>query len=139
MTMNRRKMFALAGTAATSAVLQVAGGTAYAQENNSINLNIDGKNVTIENAPQKIKELNTFLENEDNFKQFAQDPDASLKKFNMTVDPDFIDQLKNRLNGKTSIKDLQSKVGQGGEDNATLWAVAAGSYSISSSKVAVAF
>lgn len=99
---------------------------------------VNGKTIEIKKPSKLNFELNKELNTDKGFADFLADPQAFTKKFDLDIDEDLANQLKNKLAGLKSVKDLESIVNWGG-DGATAWAVAAGSYSVASSKVAVAF
>jgi hypothetical protein len=105
----------------------------------SLSLQIDGKIVDVHSDKAKIFELNKALANPAGFKDFANDPKSFAAKFGLGIDPQISGQLKSKLIGINSLSELAAIHGGGGGVGATVWAVAGGAYSISSSKIAVAF
>lgn len=99
---------------------------------------VNGKTIEIKKPSKLNFELNKELITDKGFNDFLADPQAFAKKFDLDIDEDLANQLKNKLSGLKSPKDLESLVRSGG-DGATAWAVAAGAYSVASSKIAVAF
>jgi len=101
-----------------------------------IQLVIDGKPIDVQVENQRTEELNAALRDPEQFRLFAKDPKAFVAKFGMQIDKEVSDQLAKKLVGKSDL----SKLSSGAEmPQATIWAVAEGIYSVSSSKVAVAF
>jgi hypothetical protein len=105
----------------------------------SLSLSVEGKNVEIHHDTSKVFDLNKALTDQTKFKQFANDPKAFAAQYGLTIDHSVAGQLKTRLAGLDSLADVQSLTGGDGGDPATVWAIAAGSFSISSTKIAVAF
>ena len=105
----------------------------------TLSLQIDGKAVELHSDKAKVFELNKALANPAGFKDFANDPKSFAAKFGLGIDPQVSGQLKSKLAGVNSLSELATIHGGGGGAGATVWAVAGGAYSISSSKIAVAF
>lgn len=103
----------------------------------TLSLFVNGKTVEIKKPSKLNFELNKELNTDVGFASFLQDPKAFAKKYDLEIDQDLSNQLKAKLAGFSSLDELQKL--KGGDSGATAWAVAAGSYSIASSKVAVAF
>jgi hypothetical protein len=106
----------------------------------TLSLNVDGRIVDIKTPEKKNFELNAALQNPSDFREFAKDPAGFAKKFGLVIDKDISQQLSKKIASFDSLGNFQQflKAG-GGESEATLWAVAEGSFSVSSSKIAVAF
>ena len=104
----------------------------------SLSLQVDGKSVELHSDTSKVFEMNKALANPAGFKDFANDPKAFAAKFGLGIDQQVSHQLKGKLTGVGSLSELTALHGGGG-NGATVWAVAGGAYSISSSKIAVAF
>ncbi len=108
---------------------------------NTISINVDGKIIDIKNPKRGGWDLNKALLDPKNFKDFANDPQAFTGKYGFKVDADISAKLKDALKGVDSLEQLRGLVGTRDPSivGATVWAVAAGSYSMASSKIAVAF
>lgn len=105
---------------------------------NTLSFLVNGKTVEIKKPSKLNFELNKELHTDKGFADFLADPQAFVKKFDLDIDVDLANQLKNKLAGMRSVKDLEFYT-RGGENGATAWAVAAGAYSVATSKIAVAF
>ena len=105
---------------------------------NTLSFLVNGKTVEVKKASKLNFELNKALLTDEGFQSFANDPKSFAKKFDLEIDQQLSDQLKGKLGGLKSLKDLHAAKG-GGESDATVWAVAGGSYSVATSKIAVAF
>jgi len=103
-----------------------------------LSLVVDGKAIDIKVASRRNFDLNKALLDADNFKDFIKDPRAFASRFDFTIDRDISDQLSNKLRGFESLEQLD-RMRDPSQVATTLWAVAAGSYSVASAKVAVAF
>ena len=105
----------------------------------TLSLNIDGKTVDVQTDSAKAFELNKALTEAATFKEFAKDPQAIASKFGLKIDTALSHQLKSQLAGAGSLADVKAIMPEHGGAGATVWAVAGGAYSVSSSKIAVAF
>jgi hypothetical protein len=106
----------------------------------SLSLHVDGKSVELHSDTSKVFEMNKALANSAGFKDFANDPKAFAAKYGLGIDQQVSHQLKGKLTGVGSLGELTAMQGSGdGGNGATVWAVAGGAYSISSSKIAIAF
>jgi hypothetical protein len=105
----------------------------------SLSLQVDGKSVELHSDTSKVFEMNKALANPTGFKDFANDPKAFAAKFGLGIDQQVSHQLKSKLTGVASLGELRAIHDGDGGNGATVWAVAGGAYSISSSKIAVAF
>jgi hypothetical protein len=103
-----------------------------------IDLVVDGKTINIKTVEKRNFDLNRALQEPANFKRFVKDPKAFAAEFGLNIDIGIAKQLGNRLRGIDSLQRVQG-LGRGDTVAATLWAVAAGVYSVASSKIAVAF
>lgn len=103
---------------------------------------VDGKTIEIKKPSKLNFEFNKALQDDAQFAKFVSDPAAFAKKFDLTIDPSVSGALAGKLHGVKSLGDLQALYrggdGEGGA-GATAWAVAAGAYSVATSKIAVAF
>lgn len=82
------------------------------------------------------------LKNPNEFPRFVADPKQFMQDYNITVQPELSNKLKDAFSSYNTLDEATTGVlggGPGCEQCATLWAVAEGSYSVSSSKVAVAY
>lgn len=104
-----------------------------------ISLIVDGKNIGVKSPSKLNLELNKDLLDNTKFKQFSADPAGFAKNYDLDIHPDVSTALSAKLQNFSSLSDLHQFVQNFGGDGATAWAVASGSYSISSSKIAVAF
>lgn len=110
-----------------------------------LGLSVDGRTIELKNERKGNFALNRALAKPEGFREFAANPAAFAAKYHFEIDETLSKQLAERLAGIESIRDLRDIVTGGGftdpadKVGATLWAVAEGSYSVSSSKVAVAF
>lgn len=107
----------------------------------NISLNIDGKNIEIKNTFKLNSELNKVLLDANEFAKFRENPKDFAKRFELDIDAEISDKLKEKLNGINSVKEIHEKIFINDIQNkaTTVWAIAQGSYSLASSKVAVAF
>ena len=106
----------------------------------TLSLNIDSKSVEVHSDTAKASDLNQALENPATFKEFASDPKTVAGRYGLKIDPTISDQLKTKLAGAQSLSAAKEMVTRGGGGApATVWAVASGSYSVASTKIAVAF
>lgn len=105
---------------------------------NELSLSIDGMQVQVKVPSRRNFELNRALANPERFREFASDPRRFVAQYDLQIDRDISDQLVQRLKGIDSLGMLKDVLGPD-VVGATLWAVAAGVYSVASSKVAVAF
>lgn len=107
---------------------------------NSLDLMVDGKQIAIKRPSKRNAEINWDLRIPENWNDFVADPPEWLAKYDLTIDPELGDQLKVMLDGVASLDDLRAFLASDGcETCATVWAVASGSFSVASSKIAVAF
>ena len=105
-----------------------------------LSLNVDGKIVELKNETKKNFELNKALNEPEGFKEFAKNPKDFVAKYNLNIDEEISKRLAEKLSRVRDLKDLKNLVHDGSNPiGATLWAVAVGSYSIASSKIAVAY
>ncbi|KDM90105.1 hypothetical protein [Photobacterium galatheae] len=104
-----------------------------------ISLLVDGKVIEVKNPSKLNWDLSKSLIKNDNFKEFAKDPKKYAAKFDLEIDADIAAKLTRRLEGFESLKEAEELFGFDPRVAATAWAVAAGAYSIASSKIAVAF
>ncbi|MDR6659656.1 MULTISPECIES: hypothetical protein [Tardiphaga] len=102
----------------------------------SASLLVDGQVIELKKDGADNFALNKALTDAANFKKFAADPASFARDFGLSIDLGISTQLSKKLVGINSLQDL-SLTQVGGE--ATAWAVAAGSYSVASTKIAVAF
>jgi len=136
----RRKFLSLGvAVAATSAVPSAQVAAQMPANPGSLSLTLEGKSVTL-NDPKKFSfEMNKSLLNKEVFKEFSQDPELFSTKNGIKIDPALAETLKRKLKGVSSLEEAQTLMKGGCLDCATLWAVAEGSYSVASSKIAVAY
>jgi hypothetical protein len=107
----------------------------------SLSLDVDGRKIDLKKPSRGNFELNKALLKPQGFKDFVNDPKAFAAKYELQIDDHIAGQLKQKLAGITSYDELQrvlATVG-GGDAGATVWAIASSAYSVSTSKVAVAF
>ena len=108
----------------------------------TLSLQIGDKIVEVKKPSKRNFELSRALIKPEEFKKFAADPKGFASNFDLKIDNDISTELKTRLNGIGSLDDLNAVIVGPNPINpvgATLWAVAVGVYSITSTKVAVAF
>ncbi len=107
---------------------------------NTLSMLVDGKQIEIKKPSKLNFELNKALLTEQGFSDFKADPQAFAKKYDLSIDATLASQLKAKVSGVKNLNELQAimREGEGGA-GATAWAVAAGAYSVATSKVAVAF
>lgn len=106
----------------------------------NISLNVDGKTIELKNAQLGNADLNTALDDPTKYKEFIADPKGFAAIYGLTIDDNAANHLSVVLSGTQNVSEVDSKVFRDpSRVGATVWAVASGSYSVSSSKVAVAF
>ncbi|MEC5289576.1 hypothetical protein VSX64_01375 [Aurantimonas sp. C2-6-R+9] len=103
----------------------------------TLSLLVDGKSVEIKNEKETQTELNNALQDPDKFKEFAKSPAAFAKEYGLQIDEALSAQLSSKLKDVQSVGDMQKVMR--GTNEATVWAVASGSYSVASSKIALAY
>lgn len=103
----------------------------------TLSLLVDGKNVEIKNEKETQIDLNNALQDPAKFKEFAKNPATFAKEYGLQIDEALSAQLSSKLKDAGSVDDMQNVVD--GANEATVWAVASGSYSVASSKIAVAY
>ncbi|UEP27019.1 hypothetical protein [Burkholderia sp. B21-007] len=101
----------------------------------SLSFVVDGKTIELKKPSKLNFELNKALLDDSQFAQFAQDPAAFAKNYDLNIDPDISAALAQKLQGVKSVRDLIDI----NASSATAWAVAEGAFSFASSKVAVAY
>lgn len=106
----------------------------------NLKLIIDGnRTIDIKTESKRGAELNKALLDPEKFVEFSKNPKQFAAKYDIAIDRDISDQLSTKLNGLDSLEAVRRFVNPVDLVGCTLWAVASGSYSVSSSKVAVAF
>lgn len=106
----------------------------------TLRLTVDGnKSIDVKLASKRGAELNRALLDPANFKEFAADPKKFVGKFDFQIDRDISDQLTAKLTGIKDLEELKKFVNPIDPVASTVWAIAVGSYSLASSKIAVAF
>jgi hypothetical protein len=106
-------------------------------EPSTITLQLDGKTVEVKTPSPLNAQINDVLNDPKEFQSFASDPAAFTKRFGLSIDPDISNRLKESIGTAKSLDDLRS--GRGTPIAATVWAIAVAAYSLSSTKIAVAF
>ncbi|MFE4822250.1 hypothetical protein ACFRFU_38695 [Streptomyces sp. NPDC056704] len=107
-----------------------------------IDLLLDGKTVQIKNDVRGNFAFNKAIQTPEGWQQFTEDPKSFAASHGLEIDPDIALRLKESLVGIESLDKARDTIRPGGIGNpvgATVWAIAEGAYSLSSSKVAVAF
>jgi hypothetical protein len=104
----------------------------------NIDLLVDNKTIQIKNAQKGNFALNKALTKPAEFKKFVADPKAFAATFGLDIDKDVALKLADMASGFGSLDELKTAAPDM-TVAATAWAVASGSYSIASSKIAVAF
>ena len=110
-----------------------------------LSITADGRVIEIKNARKGNFALNKAITRPEGFRNFAEDPAAFAASHGLNIDAEIGKALAASLKDVESLKDLHEIVrggafaDPGGTVSCTLWAVAAGSFSVASSKVAVAF
>jgi len=106
----------------------------------TLKLTVDGnRTIDIKTESKRGAELNKDLMDPAKFAEFAKNPKQFAAKYDIAIDREISDQLSTKLHGLGSLEEVRRFVNPGDLVGATLWAVASGAYSVSSSKVAVAF
>jgi hypothetical protein len=105
----------------------------------SLDLVADGKVINIKTPERRNEELNRALLDPGEFANFAADPQSFAKQYDLDIDKTISDQLAAKLKGVRSLDELEVITMRGGEGDTTVWAAVAGSFSVSTAKVAVAF
>lgn len=111
----------------------------YGESAKIVSLVLDGKVVEIKNEKRLNGDLNRSLLDDKNWDAFVSDPKSYTSKYGLVIDDSLSNQLHTQLKGLKSIDAARTALDRLGWRAATVWAVAAGAYSVSSSKVAVAF
>lgn len=108
---------------------------------NTLSLVADGREIQIKTPTKRNLQLNVALQNPGGFQEFARDPAAFAHRFDLEIDPAISARLADSLRDIPDLDTADRVLGRPGPETvgATLWAVAQGAYSVSSSKVAVAF
>lgn len=106
---------------------------------NIINLQVDGKIIEVKKPSKLNFELSKALINKDRFQEFALNPKDFVAKYDLNIDHNIAKQLQEKLVGIESINDLNILLNDPGDSQTTVYAVAKGSYSMASSKIALAF
>src|SRR5687768_16994347 len=102
----------------------------------TISLMLNGdKEVTIKARSKLNSDFNKALLDPKEFRNFALNPREFAARFDIRIDNEIANQLITKLDGFSSLEEVQKYVNPGDEVGATVWAVAAGSYSVASSKV----
>ena len=104
----------------------------------SIDLLVNGKTIEIKNETRGNFALNKALMQPEQFQKFAANPQDFAAGFGLNIDKDIALQLSEMVGGFTSLEELRN-AGPDLTVAATAWAVAAGAYSVASSKIALAF
>jgi hypothetical protein len=104
----------------------------------TIDIVFDGKTVQVKNPEKGSFELNKALHDPVEFKKFVIDPKIFVKNYGLEIDGTISAKLSEMIGGYDSLEQLKN-VSADLTNAATGWAVAAGSYSIATSKIAVAF
>lgn len=106
----------------------------------TLRLNVDdGKIIDVKVNSKRNSELNKALLDPAKFQEFSKNPKAFAAKYDIKIDREISDQLATKLDGINDMEMLKRFVNPIDLVGATVWAVAAGAYSLASSKVAVAF
>lgn len=106
----------------------------------NLDLMVDGRRLEIKNLSKLNLELNAALVDDQQFAEFTANPQAFAARYNLAIDREISDTLKERLTGINSIVEAQRAVVHPLDSiGTTVWAVAAGVYSLATAKVAVAF
>jgi hypothetical protein len=101
---------------------------------------VDGRRLEIKNVSKLNLELNTALVDDQQFAEFAANPQAFAARYNLTIDREISDALKERLTGMKSLVEAQRAVVHPIDRvGTTVWAVAAAVFSLATAKIAVAF
>lgn len=106
----------------------------------TLQLTVDGNRVIdIKTDSKRGAELNRDLLDPVKFAEFTKDPKQFAAKYDIAIDREISDQLVNKLRGIDSLDMAHRFVNPLDKVGCTVWAVAGGAYSVSSSKIAVAF
>jgi hypothetical protein len=103
----------------------------------TLSLMIDNRRVDIESSQKLSAELSKALDDASNFRAFAADPAKFAASRGLTIDKDIASQLSAKLKGFNSVEELQRA--NKAAAPATVWAIAVGHYSVTTTKIAVAF
>ena len=103
----------------------------------TLSLTIDGKTIDLHKPGADTAGLNKALTDSVNFKKFATDPANFAKDFGFDIDKAISTQLSDQLIGLSSVEEIMTRGAGRGGNEATIWAVASGVYSIRSTKIAV--
>lgn len=104
----------------------------------NIDFVFDGQKVQIKNPEKGSFELNKALHDPVEFGKFVVDPKTFVKNYGLDIDESISVKLSDMIGGFVSIEDLKG-ASTSLTNGATAWAVASGSYSIATSKIAIAF
>jgi hypothetical protein len=104
----------------------------------TLELAVDGKSIDLKSSRTAAHKINIALGDPAKFKSFAADPKGFLTGHGVTIADDIAAHLQSRLAGVNSIEHLRA-ISDGNPVAATAWAIAAGAYSIASTKIAIAF
>lgn len=106
----------------------------------TLKLTVDGnRTIDIKTESKRGAELNKDLLDPARFAEFADNPKEFAAKYGISIDREISNQLSIKLKGLNSLEAVHHFVNPGDRVGATAWAIAVGSYSIASSKIAVAF
>jgi hypothetical protein len=105
-----------------------------------LDLSADGHTIDLLASKKAAHRINVSLSDPTHFRTFSSDPKSFLDQHGVKISDELAGHLKSRLSGVGSLDQLKTAASKEGEGPAcTVWAVAGGAYSVSSSKVAVAF
>lgn len=106
----------------------------------TLHLVADGKTVELHGPNAQTFALNKALLDPKQFQAFSANPKQFAAGHGINIDDQLSQALSQKLTGVSSIGELQQITSAyDGGSGATIWAVAQGAYSISSSKAAVVF
>ena len=105
----------------------------------TIKLVADGREIDLKTSQRGNFALNRALRRPEGWDAFKDDPRKFAGRFGLDIDTAISDQLREHISDVATLDDLQAIGDPGGEVSATVWAVAVGAYSVTSTKIAVAF
>lgn len=103
-----------------------------------LTLNLDGKTIEFKNLKKRgFTSLNKAVLTNEGYANFANNPKKFASQFGIVIDDELSNKLNSILKGSQSMEELK-EAASGSIQQATLWAVVLGAYSIATTKVAVA-
>ena len=108
----------------------------------SIKLTVDDKVIEIKKPSKRNYELNVALLNPEKYKEFVENPREFCSRYDLAIDREISDQLKERLQDFKSLDDMRGMLSVDDpipDTEATLWAIAQGIFSVASTKALIAF